>query len=93
MKISQVTVEQIEAFLRLDYDDRNMLGVIMAAAREYIAGYTGLNAEEIDQHEDITIAFFVLCQEMYDNRQMTVQNDKENPTVKQILALHSKNLL
>ena len=42
----------------------------MHAARAYIAGYTGASAEELDEYEDVSIAFLVLCQDLYDNRTM-----------------------
>lgn len=94
MKISELTVEYIAEYLRADLDDEvNTFKAIKAAAIEYIKSYTGLKDEELDEHEDLTVAALVLCSDMYDNRQMTVQNDKENPTVKQILSFHSVNLL
>ena len=94
MKISELTEEYIAEYLRADPDgEDNTFKAIKAAAIEYIKSYTGLKDEELDEHEDLTIAALVLCSDMYDNRQMTVQNDKENPTVKQILSFHSVNLL
>lgn len=94
MKISELTGEYIAEYLRGEYEaEQNTFKAIQKAAIEYIKSYTGLTEAEIDEHEDLTIAALVLCSDMYDNRQMTVQNDKENPTVAQILSLHSANLL
>lgn len=47
----------------------------------------------VDDFEDLTIALFVLSNEMYDNRMMTVDNNKVNFVIKQILDSHSTNLL
>lgn len=94
MKISELTGEYIAEYLRTDYEaEENTFSIIKSAALEYIRSYTGLTDEQMDKYEDLTIAALVLCSDMYDNRQMTVQTDKENPTVIQILSLHSVNLL
>ncbi len=94
MKISELTGEHIAEYLRADYEiEKVTFGIIKKAALEYIKSYTGLTEDEMDQYEDLTVAALVLCSDMYDNRQMTVQTDKENPTVKQILSLHAANLL
>lgn len=94
MKISELTGEHIAEYIRADYEtEKATFGIIKKAALEYIKSYTGLTDDEMDKYEDLTIAALVLCSDMYDNRQMTVQTDKENPTVKQILSLHAANLL
>lgn len=92
MKVSEITVGFIGEYLRVD-GETVTITALKSAAISYIKGYTGLTDEELDDHEDISIAVLVLCSDMYDNRQMTVQNDKENPTVKQILSMYSKNYL
>ena len=94
MKVSDITSTVIADYLRIDVvEDLSSILIIKSAAISYIKGYTGLTDAEIDTHEDITIAVLILCAEMFDNRQMTVQNDKENPTVKQILAMYATNYL
>ena len=94
MKISELTDEYIAEYLRAEYEgEEQTFSTIHTASIQYIKSYTGLTDEEMDNYEDLTIAALVLCGDMYDNRQMTVQSDKENPTVTQILALHSVNLL
>ena len=52
-----------------------------------------MTEEQMDEHEDLAIALLVLCADMYDNRQMAVQNDKVNPVIERVLAAHSVNLL
>ena len=92
MKISEITPEYVAEYLRADYEaEARLFDDILKASRAYIKSYTG--AEDLDQYEDLSIAALILCGEMYDNRQLTVQQDKENPAVKQILAMHSYNLL
>lgn len=97
MKVSDVTLQNVMDFLRLDYPtqtEQTELTAMMAAAKNYIVGYTGLTLEEIDEHEDITIAYEVLIADMFDNRNM--QTDKPtyvNKTVQSILSLNRVNLL
>ena len=93
MKLSDVTRIHVTDYIRCDDPESDFIDIIMAAAKKYVAAYTGLSEAEIDGYEDLTAAFFVLCAEMYDNRQSTVQNDKVNPMVLQILGSHSKNLI
>lgn len=94
MKISELTDEYIAEYLRADCEaEKTTFSIIKSAALEYIKSYTGLTYDEMDKYEDLTIAALILCSDMYDNRQMTVQTDKQNPTVIQILSLHAANLL
>jgi len=56
------------------------------------AAYTGLDIEATEQ-EDLAYAVKALAAEMIDNRQVTMQYTGRNPTVMQILDMHSVNLL
>lgn len=81
-------------FLRLDGEPDDVSpDTLLAAAKSYIMSYTGLDEAEMDLHEEISIAILVLCSDLYDNRQMMVESDKVNRTVRSILDLHSTNLL
>lgn len=71
----------------------------MTAAKKYISAYTGIQEvstvgdEILDDHEDFSIAFLVLCQDMYDNRSMTTEKANTNRVIECILGMHSRNLL
>lgn len=52
-----------------------------------------LTAKSVDSYEDLTIALFVLSNEMYDNRMITVDSNKVNYVIQQILDSHSVNYL
>jgi len=98
MKVSEVNIDVLKNYIRIDTDeDDELLNQILSSVKKYIQHYTGLTLEEIDQKEDMTIALFSLCAEMYDNRQYTVSNGRysvgENKIVSSILNLHSVNLL
>lgn len=96
MKLSEIATDKIgvKEYLRISDDDEAItISTIMKAAKSFILSYTGLTIEQADEQEELAIAFLCLCSDMFDNRQMTVQNDKLNPTVDMILSMHSVNYL
>lgn len=96
MKISDVTNEFARNYCGVSDDDAYTVSHIqmcMDASKAFILGYTGLNAEEVDTHEDITIAYLILINEYHTNRDYTVDKAMKNPCVIQILAMHSNNYL
>lgn len=69
MRLSELTAYEVSSYLMLDEDeDTGLLPHLLAAAKSYIAGYTGLDETELDAHEDITVAALILCADLYDNR-------------------------
>ncbi len=102
MKISEITAGDVVKYLRLesgDYDETEMTA-IMTAAKQYVVSYTGIpatsdnpDAETLDDHEDFFIAYMILCQDMFDNRVMVVENGNVNRVVDSILGMHARNLL
>lgn len=94
MKISEVTTEFARDYCGVsDVGENGRITMCMDAAKAFILGYTGLEAEAADDHEDFTVAYLVLINEYYTNRDYTVEQAAENPCVKQILAMHSMNYL
>lgn len=95
MKISEINAGDVAKYLRLetgDYDATEM-AAIMAATKQYILGYTGMDAVEIDNSPDFWLAYMVLCQDMYDNRSYTIENGNVNRVVESVLDMHRRNLL
>jgi uncharacterized phage protein (predicted DNA packaging) len=94
MIISEITIQDLKEYARVSHNEDDYLFTsILAACKSYIKGYTGLSDEVMDQKEDITMAVFVLSNELYDNRAFTVQDSKVNTVIKSILDMHSVNLL
>lgn len=94
MKISEVTIEKLKEYANVEHDyDDSIFTNILIAAKSYIKSYTGLNDDQVDKKEDLTIALMVLCNEMYDNRVFSVQDNKANTVIANILDMHSVNLL
>lgn len=90
-----MTLENLKNYFRVDYedDDTYIQNIIIPAVKQYIKSYTGLEDEVMDTKEDLTIAYIILASDMYNNRDYTVQNDKINPVVNNILNRYSVNLL
>ena len=98
MKVSEITIDEICSQIRQDKayltpEDEALINIMQKSAVEYVKAYIGLTDEEIDTHEDITIAVLVLISDMYDNRQMYVDKSNVNRVVDTILGLHCVNLL
>ena len=92
MKISELTNEQIKEFCGFD-DDVTLIEAYKTAAKQFIIGFTSLTDKELEEHEDLTLAYLVLINDMSYNRDYTVSRDTLNPTVSTLLSLYSKNYL
>lgn len=94
--VSTLTVSDVANYIRLtelSTDETNMLSAMLTIAKNYVYQYTGQDAEDIDDYTDCVIAVLVLCQDMWDNRALYVDNNNVNKVVESILNLHSINLL
>ena len=94
MKVSEITVEDVVRYARIDDYDEIEIRNILDAAKAYVRSYTGLTDDEIDTHGDFYIAILTLCQDMYDNRSMYVDyKSNVNKVVDSILGMHCTNYL
>ena len=95
-KVSEIDVTAVADYIRLtevSQDDMNTIETLITVSKAFICEYTGLNIEDLDKHEDFIIVVLILCQDMYDNRSLIVDNTNMNKVVTTILDLHSDNLL
>lgn len=94
--VSEITYEDVADYIRLSevsQEDQNTLTNLINISIAYIMGFTGLTSEELDEHQDFIIVVLILCQDMWDNRTLYVDNSNLNNVVESILSLHSVNLL
>jgi len=94
--VSEITVQDLADYIRLDEltaDDTNTLNNLLSISKSFIASYTGLTADQIDTYPDFVIVVLILCQDMWDNRTLYVDNENLNKVVDTILGMHSVNLL
>lgn len=91
MKISDLTAGIIKDYCGISDNDSDDIieKLLLPAAREYIKGYTGLTAEQCDEHEELSVACMVLVNDMFSQRDYTVSMHRQvSPTVKTILGQH-----
>lgn len=98
MKVSEVTVKELSDYLRLDdptETELSELARMRQTAVSFVKSYTGLGDEEIDSHEEMAQALFVLVADMFDNRNLYIEGKASNinKMAESILAMHSVNLL
>lgn len=95
-KISQITYQDVAEYIRLSevtQSDQATLTNLINISIDYISKYTGVTVENLDNYNDMVIVVFILCQDMWDNRTMYVDNTNLNKVVETILGMHCINLL
>lgn len=92
MKMSEIDRETVKQYARIDTDadDGLIESVYMPMAKEYILSYTGMTEEEAAEHEDVALAFLILCCYTYDNRGM---GEGLDGFIHDIIGKYAKNLL
>lgn len=96
MKMSELTPDIVKDYCGIsDSDSDDIIAkILMPSAKKYIMGYTGLTAEQCDEHEDIALACMVLVNDMFTQRDYTVSMHRQvSPTVKTILGMYAVNYL
>lgn len=94
MKLSEVSLSVIKAHCGVSGGDSDeLLNVYSDAAKKLCEDYTGLSAEELDKFPDITVAFLNMVNEMYSQRLVMTSGTQMNEFQRQILDMHSVNLL
>lgn len=95
-KVSQITYQDVAEYIRLSEvteSDQNYINNLISISKDFIQKYTGIKSDDLDDYNDFVIVVFVLCQDMYDNRSLYVDNSNLNKVVDTILGMHSINLL
>ena len=91
-----------EGYADLPESERDLCQSALSAAIGFVKSYTGIKLDEQTAKEqgvdcetaaELGYAVKTVATEMIDNRQVTVQYAEQNPMVKQILDMHSTNLL
>lgn len=95
-KVSDITYTELAEYIVLDEvdaEDVSTLNTLLNVSKTFIEKYTGRTEEELDNFPDFIIVVYILCQDMWDNRRLYVDNSDLNKIVETILGLHSVNLL
>ena len=89
MKVSEITYREIAEYIRLtevSEEDMSLLNNLINIAKAYLKENTGV--EDLDEFNDFVIVIFILCQDMYDNRTLYVDNTNMNKVVESIIGMH-----
>ena len=96
-KVSEITYEDVASYIKLDLpleeDEKNLLNNLINISKSFIMNYTGKSEDKLDDYPDFVIVVFILCQDMYDTRNLYVDKTNINKVVETILGMHSENLL
>ena len=94
MKISEAGLSLIKAHCGVSGEDSDeLLTVYMDAAKKFIADYTWLMPEQLDEYPDITAAYLNMVNEMFTQRLVMTAGTQLNEFQRQILDMHAVNLL
>lgn len=95
VKFSEITISDLANYLRLtEYvGEETLLTTILEASKKHVLTYTGRTSADADTMPDLTIAVYVICQNMYDKRSYEVDSSIVNQVLESILGSRSINLL
>ena len=95
MKIAEISTDEIKNYMGIydDSDDTLISQIFKPAAIKHITDYTGLIESEVLDNDNMAITFLILISYLYDNRSVSVQNDKINIIFKNNLNMYRQNLL
>lgn len=94
MKVSELTLDIIKQYLRIDGNDDNiLLEMLRTSSIQYCTSYMGCTLEDLDKYHDVTIVVLSLISDSYEVRQFTTSTITLNPVMQGILDLHCSNFI
>lgn len=94
MKVSELTLDIIKQYLRIDgNDDDVLLEMLLASSIQYCTSYMGCTKEDLEKYDDVTIVVLALISDSYEVRQFITSTVTLNPIMQGVLDLHCSNFL
>lgn len=98
MKLSEIKLEHVTGYMREEAEDMTdidlqVLKIILEGVKSYILSDTGLTSERADKYDDLSIVCLIMCSELHEKRQLTVDKDKVSPIIQSMINSHCVNLL
>lgn len=94
MKVSELTLDIIKQYLRVDgNDDDILLNMLLASSIQYCTSYMGCTTEDLEKYDDVTIVVLTLIADSYEVRQFTTSTITLNPIMQGVLDLHCSNFI
>lgn len=96
MKVSEITLEQVLDYLRIDDAstvEETEVQMFMDSAKATILATTGLTQEEVDTHPDLVHPYFLLISDQFDNRNGLIENKTAtvNHSIMETIRRHAVN--
>ena len=100
MLVGQVNTWIIKEYCRIEGEvggeEELILDAILQSGKAFLRAQTGLTDDEMDLYEDLTMALFMVCSDLYENRSYTTTNSKNikvNPAADAIISQYRTNFL
>lgn len=94
MKVSEITLETLKQYLRVDGDEDDiLLGAYLDSAKEYMCSYLGCSVADLDKYAPLAVVAMAICADAYEVRQFTSTTITKNPLIEQMLAMYCGNFL
>lgn len=94
MKVSELTLDIIKQYLRIDgNDDDILLQMLLASSIQYCTSYMGCTTEDLNKYDDVMIVVLSLIADSYEVRQFTTSTITLNPVMQGVLDLHCSNFI
>lgn len=94
MKVSELTLNTIKQYLRIDgNNDDILLQMLLDASVQYCTSYMGCTKADLEKYEDVTVVILGLISDSYEVRQFTTSTITLNPIMQGVLDLHCGNFL
>lgn len=94
MKVSEVTLETLKQYLRVDGDDDDiLLTAYLDGAKEYMCSYLGCTEKDLDNYAPLAVVTMAIVSDAYEVRQFTSSTITKNPLIEQMLSMYCDNFL
>lgn len=94
MKVSELTLDIIKQYLRVDgNNDDLLLEMLLASSIQYCTSYMGCTDKDLEKYDDVTIVVLSLIADSYEVRQFTTSTITLNPIMQGVLDLHCSNFI
>lgn len=94
MKVSELTLNLVKQYLRIDGDDDDTLvNLLIDSSKAYVTDYIGCNEDDLDKWPDVTVAILAIIADTYEVRQFTTSVVSTSPLILSTLDLHCSNLV
>lgn len=94
MKVSEITLETLKQYLRVDGDEDDiLLGAYLDGAKEYMCSYLGCVEKDLDNYAPLAVVAMAIVSDAYEVRQFTSSTITKNPLIEQMLSMYCDNFL